>query len=380
MDSTYLELGTANQVLNRQIVVQSHRSIQELTAQTNDLTLGTQDIRRVAESTAADIAGLHSLIDRTMINRQDIPQLQHADLETLPRVYEGMAAVQGVLQLEIRSLVRNAIAEERRSASHDQQTLSHEASRKQTLSLNPSIENILPLERPGTLLTSRRLDRTSDCQSWEQFEEMEKDFLPPYQNRSDNYTTFRSNMQEQRPYIRSKIQMFSWYYRAFFGYFSVVVSERHQVTAGKEENMVLIEIKIFPWQWISSRGFQARILYDRTHGLSSPTNIQLESPRIIPLPFMYDGIWRLFCERKSDSIIDNIRSGVYQPDDILEVIAGPRDGFEGPMSLLTVSSFSSLVNPVGIFEFFHPSLNSYSSFKREIMRSEAPTSPDLRSY
>ena len=102
---------------------------------------------------------------------------------------------------------------------------------------------------------------------------------------------------------------------------------------------------------------------------------------------MYDGIWRLFCERKSDSIIDNIRSGVYRPDDILEVIAGPWDlvgesfrSWEGPTSLLTVSSFSSLVNPVGMFEFFHPSFNSYPSFKREIMQSEAPTSPDLRSY
>ena len=64
---------------------------------------------------------------------------------------------------------------------------------------------------------------------------MEKDFLLPYQNRNDDYTTFPSNMQQQRPYIKSKILMFSWYYRAFFGYISVMVSERHQVTAGREE-------------------------------------------------------------------------------------------------------------------------------------------------
>ena len=259
MDSIYLELGTANQVLDRQICVHSNRSIQELKAQTNDLTLVIQDIRRVEESTAAAIADLRSLIDRTMINRQDIQQETLQRVQNLQAAHEWIAAVQGVLPLEISSLVRNVIPEERRSASHDQQTLSHKASRKQTLSLNPSIQNILPLERPGTLPTSRRLDRTSDCQSWEQFEEMEKDFLPPYQNRSDNYTTFRSNMQEQRPYIRSKILMFSWYYRAFFGYFSVVVSERHQVTAGREENVVHIEIKVFSWRWISSRGFQARI-------------------------------------------------------------------------------------------------------------------------
>ena len=343
MDSIYLELGTANQVLDRQIGVHSHRSIQELTAQTNDLTLGTQDIRRVEESTAADIAGLRSLMDRMMtINRQDIQQLQHASLGTLQRVqnlqagHEWMAAVQGVLPLEIRSLVRNAIAEELRSASHDQQTLSHEASRKQTLSSNPSIQDVLPLERPGTLPTSRRLDRTSDCQSWEQFEEMEKDLLPPYQNRSDIYTTFRSSMQEQRPYIKSKILMFSWYYRALFGYISVVVSERHQVTAGREENVVHIEIKIFPWRWISSRGLQARILYDRTHGLSSPTNIQLDFPRIIPFNSIDDGIRRLFNGGGSDLIIDNIRSGVYRPNDLLEGtgLTGKR-----PMSLLTVSFF-----------------------------------------
>ena len=366
MDSVYLELRTANHFLDRTICVHSHRSIQELTAQTNDLTLGTQDIRR------------------------NIQQLQHVNLGTLQGVqnlgaaHEWMAAVQGVLPLEIRNLVRNAIAEELRSASQDQQTPSNEGFRKQTLSLNPGIQNVLPLERPVTAPTSPKLDNTSDHQSFEQFQEMEKDFLPRYQNRDDGHTTFLSNMQEQRPYIKSKILMFSWYYRAFFGYFSVVVSERHQVTAGREENVLHIDIRIFPWRWISSWGFRARILYDRTHGLSSPTNIQLESPRIIPVPFTNDGIWRIFCEQKSDSIIDSIRSGVYRPDDMLEMISCPTDDFEvyfryweGPTSLLTVSSFSSFVNPVGILEFYHPSLNPYFSFKREIMQSGAPTSPDL---
>lgn len=77
----------------------SHRSIQELTAQTNDLTLGTQDMRR------------------------NIQQLQHANLGSLQGVrnlqaaHEWMAAVQGVLPLEIRNLVRDAIAEELSSAS-----------------------------------------------------------------------------------------------------------------------------------------------------------------------------------------------------------------------------------------------------------------------
>ena len=45
MGSMFLELGTANRTLDRQIGVQSHRSIQDLTAQTNDLTLLTEDIR-----------------------------------------------------------------------------------------------------------------------------------------------------------------------------------------------------------------------------------------------------------------------------------------------------------------------------------------------
>ena len=324
----YRELRTANQIVDRQICVHSHRSIQELTAQTNDLTLGTQDIRRI------------------------ILHLQNANLGTIQGIqnvqaaHERMAAVQCVLPLEIRNQVRNAVAEELRSASQDQQTLSNEAHRKQTLSLNPSIQTLLPLERPGTLPACLRLDATTDRQSLEQFEEVEKDFLLPYQNRNHDYTTFPSNMQEQRPYIKSKILIFSWYYRAFIGYFSVVVSERHQVTAGREENVIHVDIQIFPWRWISSRGIQAQILYDRTRGLSSPTNIQLSFPRRIPLPLMNDGIWRLFSERKSDSIIDNIRSGVYRPDDLFEAIVCPRGGFErfgrdweGPTSLLTVSSF-----------------------------------------
>ena len=335
----------------------SHRSIQELTAQTNDLTLGTQDIRR------------------------NIQQLQHENLGTLQGVqnleaaHEWMAAVQGVLPLEIRNLVRNAVAEELRSASQDQQTLNNEAFRNQTLSLNPGIQN-MTLERPGMVSTSPKLDDTSDHQSLEQFQEMEKNFLLPYQTRNDDDTPFPSSMQEQRPYIKSRILMFSWYYRAFFGYFSVVISERHQVTAGREENVLHIDIRIFPWRWISSWGFRARILYDRIHGLSSPTNIQLDSPRIIPVPFKNDGIWRLFCERKSDSIIDSIRSGVYRPNDMLEIIRCPTDDFEGddsegddsegddfegfdrqwegPTSLLTVSSFSRLENVIGIYNL--PSL------------------------
>ena len=328
----YRELRTANQIVDRQICVHSHRSIQELTAQTNGLTIGTQDIRRI------------------------ILQLQNANLGTIQGIqniqaaHERMAAVQGVLPLEIRNQVRNAVAEELRSGSEDQQTLSNDAHRKQTSSFS------LPLERPGTLPACLRLDDTSDRQSLEQFEEMEKDLLLPYHNPNDDYTTFPSNMREQRPYIKSKTMIFSWYYRAFIGYFSVVVSERHQVTAGKEEDVVHVEIQIFPWRWISSRGFQARIWYDRTHGLSSPTNIQLSFPRIIPLPLMNDGIWRLFSERKSDSIIDNIRSGVYRPDDLFVVIGCPRGGFEqsgrdweGPTSLLTVSPFSSLGNPIGIY-------------------------------
>ena len=383
MESTYLELGTANQVLNRQIGVQSHRSIQELTAQTNDITLLTQDIRRAEESIATNIADLRSLADRmTTINRQDTQQLQHANLRTLQRVenlqasHEWMAAVQGVLPLEIHSLVRNAIAEELRSASHDQQTPSNEAPTKQTLSLNPSIQNVLPLERPRTLPSSRRLDSTSDRQSWEQFEEMEKDFLLPYQNRNDDYTTSRSNRQEQRPYIKSKILTFSWYYRAFFGYISVVVFERHQVTAGREENVIHVEVKIFPWRWVSSRGLQARILYDRTHGLSSPTNIQLTFPRIIredfPLyrrDFTDGGLWWLFENGKSDLIIDNIKSGVYHPNDLLE---GTGDleyllwtvGWDSkdPMSLLTVSSLSRQRNLIGILVISHSSSNQYFPF------------------
>lgn len=196
---------------------------------------------------------------------------------------------------------------------------------------------------------------------------MEKDLLQPCQNRNDHFITFPSNMQEQRTYIKSKVLMFSWYYRAFFGYFSVVVSERHQVTAGREENILHIDIRIFPWRWISSWGFHARILYDRTHGLSSPTNIQLESPRIIPLPHINDGIWRLFCEQKSDSIIDSIRSRVYRPDDLFDVVHGPRcesewfgRDWEGPTSLLTVSSFSSLGNSLVIYNL--PSLFKPLSF------------------
>lgn len=311
--------------------------------------------------------------------RRDIQQLQHANLgslqgiQNLEAAQQWMAAVQGVLPLEIGNLVCNAIAEGLRSASQDQQTLNNGAYREQTLSLNPGIQNALPLERPGTVPTSPKLDNNSDHQSLEQFQEMEKDLLLPFQNRNDEHTTFQSNMEEQRPYTQSKIIMFSWYYRAFFGYFSVVVTERHQVIAGREENILHIEIRIFPWRWISSRGFHARISYDRTHGLSSPTNIQLVSPRIIPLPLMDDGIWRLFHQRKSDSIIDSIKTGVYRPDDMLEAIAGPGDRvglsfyppLEGPMSLLTVSSVSDLVNPVRIFEFFNPSLDSHSSFKRE---------------
>ena len=383
MESTYLELGTANQVLNRQIGVQSHRSIQELTAQTNDITLLTQNIRRAEESIATDIADLRSLAHRmTTINRQDIQQLQHANLRTLQRVenlqasHEWMAAIQGVLPLEIHSLVRNAIAEELRSASDDQQTPSNEAPRKQTLSLNPSIQNVLPLERPGTLPTSRRLDSTSDRQSWEQFEEMEKDFLLPYQNRNDDYTTSRSNGQEQRPYIKSKILTFSWYYRAFFGYISVVVFERHQVTAGREENVIHVEVKIFPWRWVSSRGLQARILYDRTHGLSSPTNIQLTFPRIIRLdfpPYSRDsrgGLWWFFEDGGSDLIIDNIKSGVYHPNDLLEMPESLeplfwRTGwdYKDPMSLLTVSSLSRQRNLIGILVISHSSSNQYFPFR-----------------
>ena len=233
-----------------------------------------------------------------------------------------MAAVQGVLPLEIRNLVRNAITEELRSASQDRQTLSNEAIRKQTLSLNPGIQNVLPLERPGMVPTSPKLDITSDHQSLEQFQEMEKDFLLPYQNRNEDYTTFPSKMRGQRSYIKSKILMFSWYYRAFFGYFSVMVSERHQVTAGREENVIHVEVKIFPWRWVSSRGLQARILHDRTHGLSSPTSIQLDFPRIIRCVSKHDGIWGLFRERKSDLIIDNIRSGVYHPNDFVENVGG----------------------------------------------------------
>ncbi len=334
----------ANQVLNRQIGVQSHRSIQDLTVQINDLTLQTQTIRRAGESIATDIASLRPPIERmTTINRQDIQQLQHANLGTLQGVQnlqaglEWMAAVQAVLPLEIHNLVRNAIAEELRSASHNQQTLRNEAPRKQTLTLNPSIQNISPLERPGTLPASRRLNETSDRQSWEQFEEMEKDFdfLLPYQNRNDNYTTSPSNIQGQRTYFKSKILMFSWYYRAFFGYISVVVSKRHQVTAGTEENVIYVEVKIFPWQYISSRGFQARIWYNRTHGLSSPTNIQLDFPRIIPSKSADEIFW-LFSDRESDLIIENIKSGVYRPNDLLEI----PNNVTGPKSLLLVSSFS----------------------------------------
>lgn len=55
--------------------------------------------------------------------RRNIQQLQHANLGSLQGVrnlqaaHEWMAAVQGVLPLEIRNLVRDAIAEELSSAS-----------------------------------------------------------------------------------------------------------------------------------------------------------------------------------------------------------------------------------------------------------------------
>ena len=371
--------------------MQSYQSIQELTAQTNNLTLRVQDIRRAGESIAADMADLRSLADRTAtINRQDTQQLQHASLGTLERLqtlqagYEWMAAVQGVLPLEINNMVRNAIAKELKSAAHDQQRISNEEPRKQTLSLNASIQNVLPLERPGTLPTSRRLDNTSDCQSWEQFEEMEKDFLLPYQNRNDNYTAPPSNKQEQRPYLKSKILVSSWYYRAFFGYIPVVVSESHQVTAGREDVVIHVELKIFPWRWVSNRAFlQARILYDGTRGLSSPTNIQLDFPRIIRCDSTDAGIWGLFRDRKSDFIIDNIRSGVYHPNDLGEYIIGP-DGvskefdliWTGPMSLLTVSSLSHERTLLGTLVISHCSSNHYC----KIMQLEAPICLDLRSF
>ena len=391
MKSTCLELGTANQVLNRQTSVQSHCSIQELTARMNDLTLLTQDIRRAEESIATDIDDLRSLADRlTTTNRQDIQQLQHANaeirqsLQGLQASVEWMAAVQGILPLEIHSLGRNAIAEELTSASHDQQALSNDAPRNQTLSLNPGIQNALPLESPGTLPTSRRLENTSDRQSWEQFEEMEKDFLPPRQNRKDISTTCWSNMQEQRLYIKSKILMFSWFYRAFFGYISVVVLERHQVTAGREENVIHVEIKIFPWRWVSSQGFQARILYDRTHELSSPTNIQLDFPCVIrsdfPLNFadcMDDGIWELSHNSKSDLIIDNIKSRVYHPNDFLEEtyrlpfsVMGISGDPKVPISLLSVSSLSRQRELIGILIIPDSPSHQYFPFECTFMQWE----------
>ena len=205
---------------------------------------------------------------------------------------------------------------------------------------------------------------------------MEKDFLLPYQNRSENHTTSWSNGQEQRPYIKSKILTFSWYYRAFFGYISVVVFERDQVTAGREENVIHVEVKIFPWRWVSSRGLQARILYDRTHGLSSPTNIQLTFPRIIRLDFPLSrrdstdsGIWWLFRYRKSDLIIDKIKSGVYHPNDLLEgthslglLLGGVGRDFMEPMSLLSVSSLSRQRNLIGILIIPYSSSHQYFPF------------------
>ena len=176
----------ANQVFNRQIGVQSHRSIQKLTAQTNDRTLETQNIRRTGESIATHVADLGSRVE----------QLQAG--------LEWMAAVQAILPLEVHGLVRNAIAEDMRSASLDQQTLSNEVPRKQTLTLNPNVQNVSPLKSPGTLPASRRLDETSHRQSWEQFEEMEKDCLLPYQSRNYRYTTSPLDIQGQRTYFNNR--------------------------------------------------------------------------------------------------------------------------------------------------------------------------------
>ena len=91
--------------------------------------------------------------------------------------------------------------------------------------------------------------------------------------------------------------------------------------------------------------------------------------------------------RKSHLIIDAIRSGVYRPDDLIEVThcPGARSKglyyeWEGTISLLTVIYFSGRGNPFGMFIVLHASQDSYFSFRRETMPSGTPIGPDLRSY
>ena len=144
----------------------------------------------------------------------------------------------------------------------------------------------------------------------------------------------------QRPDLRrfSHRAPFVWFGQLLICEVSItarhVRSSRWQSNTHREENMTMVEIYIKPKLPLWNRQLHARLIFNRTHGLSSPTNISLVMPRRVSAD---DSVIK--CIKAGD--IEGFKSGICQgrvwPTDVVVFSEQLSDSSSMDMDLIGVS-------------------------------------------
>lgn len=112
---------------------------------------------------------------------------------------------------------------------------------------------------------------------------------------------------------RKERMIFTYSYKMFLGSFEVnVYQQYHRLDRGLED-LVEIEILFSPNVRYCARAARLWLIYDRTHGLSSPTNIRSSFPCVRPIS---DPIVQMVADGRLEYVIKAFTTGSHTPNDM----------------------------------------------------------------
>lgn len=286
----------------------------------NRLAANTQDIRRHTLENSHGLINLNAKFDLSNGSLQDLHTLVRsssssaaAELSQLKENQDWMATVQDFLPEEVQDAIFNRITAAVENASQ-RRCGSNRRVRHQkivTPSAQPHEEETALAALGPSMLT--RIPASKDL---------------VYQSKNVNPPPV---VRMHKP-PRYQKRVYTWNSTTLLGRINVEVDESSN-DPWYEQGSINVKIKIGPSCWLATRAVQLHLAYDKTHGLSSPSNIRLVFPRV--RPWTYD-IEESIAKMGHDSLefekfVNLFRERGYHPNDLY------RNKWGDDKSLLNVS-------------------------------------------
>ena len=251
----------------RHIVINSQETVRNLAESMHRLAANTKDIRKHTLENNHGLINLNAKFDLSNGSLQDLHTLVQsfsssvaAELSQLKENQDWMATVQDFLPEGVQGAIFNKITAAVENASQ-RRCASSQRVRHQKI-MKPSAQ---PREEGAKALGQSPLTGIPASED------------PDYHWKNVNPSP---DVKMPRP-PKYKKRVYTWTSTTFLGQANVEVDEISN-DPWYERGFINVKINIGPNRWLATRAVRLHLTYDKTHGLSSPTDIRLLFPRIRP--------------------------------------------------------------------------------------------------